>query len=284
MDKAALILNQDKKEAFAIAKRAIKWFEKRDKDYLIEESSALQLDREAKEADYDKILREADYVIIIGGDGTFLHSSHNFIGSEIPLLGINVGHLGFLTDVETDEVEKVLEMISNGNYQIEKRMMIKSKLIRAGKTISSHYALNDYVINRAPDSHMLQIKLYINNELVNKYRGDGLIISTPTGSTAYSLSAGGPIINPRQVRAILITPICPHNLHLRPMVISDLEEIRIRIDSDGKTIKGSADGRFNDEIVPGDEIFISAADQDLCILKLPDRTFYTTIKEKMDLA
>ena len=284
MDKAALILNQDKKEAFAIAKRAIEWFEKRDKDYLIEERSSLQLDREAKKANYDKMIKEANYVIIIGGDGTFLHSSHHFIGSDLPLLGINVGHLGFLTDVETDEVEKALEMISNGNFQIEKRMMIKTKLIRSGKEIDSSYALNDYVINRSPDSHMLQIKLFINNELVNKYRGDGLIISTPTGSTAYSLSAGGPIINPRQVRAILITPICAHNLHLRPMVISDLEEIRIKIDSDGKNIKGCADGRHNNEIIPGDEIFISAADKELSILKLPDRTFYTTIKEKMDLA
>lgn len=284
MEKAALIVNQDKKEAFTVAARAVDWFEKKGLDYLIEERAALQLDRVDKKADYEKMKEEADYIIIIGGDGTFLHSSHHFIGTDLPMLGINVGHLGFLTDVETEEVEKALEMIHSGNYKIEKRMMIKTSIYRDDEEVDSSYALNDYVINRDPDSKMLKIKLYINDELVNDFRSDGLIISTPTGSTAYSLSSGGPIINPRQVRAILITPICPHNLHLRPMVISDLEEIKIKIDNDGRIIKGSADGRHNNEIIPGDLISISAADKELCIIKLPDRTFYTILKEKMNLA
>jgi NAD+ kinase len=284
MDRAALIVNIDKKEAFTVAKRAMQWFEARNKDYLIEKQAAFQLDKTEKEADYEKIKKEADYIIIIGGDGTFLHSSHHFIGSDIPLLGINVGHLGFLTDVETEELTKALEMIDNDNYNIEKRMMIQINHYRSDQKIASSYALNDYVINRDPESHMLKIELFINKELVNNFSGDGLIISTPTGSTAYSLSAGGPIINPHLIKAILITPICPHNLHLRPMVISEQEEIRIKIDSDGHTVKGCADGRQQNEIVPGDEILISGADQELSIIKLPDRTFYTTIKEKMNLA
>jgi NAD+ kinase len=284
MDKAALIVNLDKKEAFTVAKRAIEWFEARGKDYLIEEHAAFQLSKSKKGADYKQIKNKADYIIIIGGDGTFLHSSHHFIGSDIPLLGINVGHLGFLTDVETEELTKALEMIENSNYNIEKRMMLQIDHYRNNKKTESNYALNDYVINRDPDSHMLKIKLYINKELVNNFRGDGLIISTPTGSTAYSLSAGGPIINPRQIKAILITPICPHNLHLRPMVISAQENIRIKVDSDGRSVKGCADGRQQNEIVPGDEIYISGADKELSIIKLPDRTFYTIIKEKMNLA
>ena len=284
MDKAALIVNLDKKEAFTVAERAIEWFEEKDKDYLLEQKAAFQLSKQAKEADYQKMKNEADYIIIIGGDGTFLHSSHHFIGSDIPLLGINVGHLGFLTHVETEELKKALEMIDNDNYKIEKRMMLKVSLYRDDKEVASSYALNDFVINRDPDSQMLKIELYINNELVNNFRGDGLILATPTGSTAYSLSAGGPIINPRQIKAILITPICPHNLHLRPMVISDQENIRIRVDSDGRSVKGCADGRQRNEIIPGDDIYISGADQELSIIKLPDRTFYTTVKEKMHLA
>lgn len=284
MEKAALIVNLDKKEAFTVAERAVEWFESKGKDYIIEKRAAFQLGKKEREADYQKIKAEADYIIIIGGDGTFLHSSHHFIGSDIPLLGINVGHLGFLTDVETDELKKALEMIDNNNYKVEKRMMLQTELYSENKKIQSSYALNDYVINRDPDSQMLKIKLYINNELVNNFRGDGLIISTPTGSTAYSLSAGGPIINPRQVKAILITPICPHNLHLRPMVISNKEKIRIKVSSDGRTVKGCADGRQKNEIMPGDEIYIKAADKELSIIKLPDRTFYTIIKEKMHLA
>ena len=284
MDKAALIVNLDKKEAFTVAEKAIDWFNANNKDYLIEKRAAFHLEERDKEADYEKIKKEADYVIIIGGDGTFLHSSHHFIGCDIPLLGINVGHLGFLTDVETEEVTKALEMIDDNNFQVEKRMMLKTELYRDDKKLKSSYALNDFVINRDPDSHMLKIELYINKELVNNFRGDGLIIATPTGSTAYSLSAGGPIINPRQVKAILITPICPHNLHLRPMVISNNEKIRIKVDSDGRSVKGCADGRQKNEIIPGDEIYISGADKELSIIKLPDRTFYTIVKEKMHLA
>lgn len=284
MKKAALIINLDKKEAFTVAKRAIKWFEAREKDYLIEKQAAFQLSKTDKGADYQQIKNKADYIIIIGGDGTFLHSSHHFIGSDIPLLGINVGHLGFLTDVETEELTKVLEMINNNNYDIEKRMMLKIDHYRNAKKIESNYALNDYVINRNPESHMLEIQLFINKELVNKFRGDGLIIATPTGSTAYSLSAGGPIINPHEIKAILVNPICPHHLHLRPMVISEQEKIRIKVDSDGRSVKGCADGRGQNEIVPGDEIYITGADKELSIIKLPDRTFYTIIKEKMNLA
>lgn len=284
MDKAALIINLDKKEAFSVAERAIEWFEAEGKDYLIEKRAASELAKEDKEADYQKIKAEADYIIIIGGDGTFLHSSHHFIGSDIPLLGINVGHLGFLTDVETEELTKALEMIANNNYKIEKRMMLKIDHYRDDERITSNYALNDYVFNRDPDSQMLKIELFINDELVNNFRGDGLILSTPTGSTAYSLSAGGPIINPRKVKAILITPICPHNLHLRPMVISDQEKIRIKVDSNGRSVKGCADGRQKNEIMQGDELYISGADQELSIIKLPDRTFYTIVKEKMHLA
>ncbi|MFN2341377.1 MAG: NAD(+)/NADH kinase [Halanaerobium sp.] len=284
MEKAALIVNLDKKEAFTVAERAIEWFEKRNKDFLIEKRAAHQLSQEERKADYQQIKNEADYIIIIGGDGTFLHSSHHFIGSDIPLLGINVGHLGFLTDVETEELIKALEMIDNNNFNIEKRMMLQTEHYRNEQQVNNSYALNDYVINRDPDSQMLIIELYINNELVNNFRGDGLIISTPTGSTAYSLSAGGPIINPRLIQAILITPICPHNLHLRPMVISAQEKIRIKVDSDGRSVKGCADGRQKNEIIPGDEIYISGADQELSIIKLPDRTFYTIVKEKMHLA
>lgn len=284
MNKAALIVNLDKKEAFTVAERAVEWFKEKNKDYLIEKRAAFQLSQKAKEASYEQIKEEADYIIIIGGDGTFLHSSHHFIGIDIPLLGINVGHLGFLTDVETEELTKALEMIDNGNYKIEKRMMLKVEHCRDGQNIEADYALNDYVINRDPDSQMLRIELYINNELVNNFRGDGLIVATPTGSTAYSLSAGGPIINPRQIKAILITPICAHNLHLRPMVISDQEKLRIKVDSDGRSLKGCADGRKKNEIIPGDEIYISGADKELSIIKLPDRTFYTIIKEKMHLA
>jgi len=284
MSTPGMVLNLAKKEAFSTAKNAVNWFIKEGIEFYIEKEAASYLDQQKRGATYRQLREKADYIIVFGGDGTFLHTSHHFIGSGVPLLGINIGQLGFLTDIETEELEKALQMVNQKKYKIEHRMMIKAEHFRNGEKIESNYALNDYVVNRSPDSRMVKIKLYINDELVNRFRSDGLIISTPTGSTAYSLSAGGPIINPRQVRAILITPICPHNLHMRPMVISGSEKICIEIEGDSGSIFGTADGHDNSELMNGDKIYIEAADREISIIKLPDRTFYTILKEKMNLA
>ncbi|MGM0602622.1 MAG: NAD(+)/NADH kinase [Bacillota bacterium] len=284
MSTPGMVLNLAKNEAFSVAKEAVDWFTKKDIEFYIEKEAASFLGEQNRAATYKELREKADYIIVFGGDGTFLHTSHHFIGSGVPLLGINIGQLGFLTDIETEELEKALQMVTKKEYKIEHRMMIKAEHFRDGKKIERNYALNDYVVNRSPDSRMVKIKLYINDELVNRFRSDGLIISTPTGSTAYSLSAGGPIINPRQVRAILITPICPHNLHMRPMVISGSEKICIEIEGDSGSIFGTADGHDNSELLSGDKIYIEAADREISIIKLPDRTFYTILKEKMNLA
>ena len=233
----------------------------------------------SEKADYSKLRSKTDYIIIIGGDGTFLHTAHHFFGSDIPLLGINIGHLGFLTEIETNELENALEYLFNGNFSVEKRMILEGSIKSDQEKVYHNFALNDFVIHRGSHSRLLGIDLYINGEIVNSYRADGIIIATPTGSTAYSLSSGGPIINP-QIRAMIVTPICPHSLFITPMVISDQEKLKIVVSGD-YSMSFTADGAYNYSIKSKDEIYVQAAERELLFVKLPGRTFYSILHKKM---
>ncbi len=257
----------------------INGLEKRNITYLIEVEAAGIIGKEKYGATYQEMKAAVDMVIVLGGDGTFLHTAYYFFGTEIPLLGINVGRLGFLTEIETNELDEALDYLVNQQYKVEKRLILNAQVIRNGQTEYSTRALNDVVVHRGAKSGMVGIELFINREIVNSYRADGLIITTPTGSTAYSLSAGGPIVNP-QIRAIIITPICPHTLYIRPMVISDNEELIVRIKSEREIVL-TADGRYDLSLLPGDEINLKAAAEELSVIKLPERTFYTILHKKM---
>ncbi|MFW6021935.1 MAG: NAD(+)/NADH kinase [Halanaerobiaceae bacterium] len=273
-----LVLNTKKEEAFIVGERLIQLFKMKDISYLLEKKASDIMGRD-EGVDYQSLKKNADFIIIIGGDGTFLHTAHYFFDTQIPLLGINIGRLGFLTEIETNEIEVAIDHLLNGNYTVEKRMILESNIIRNGKKTYSNYALNDFVINRGARSRLVGIDLYINDEIVNSYRADGIIISTPTGSTAYSLSAGGPIINP-SIRAIIITPICPHSLFITPMVISDRESLKIVVHSE-HSMSFTADGSYDYLIKDNDKINIKASKQELYFVKLPNRTFYSILHKKM---
>lgn len=275
-----MVLNIKKREAFSVGNDVINWLEKKGIHYLIEADAAEILNNNFK-ADYQYLRDNTDIIIVIGGDGTFLHTAHHFFTTDIPLLGINIGHLGFLTEIETNELTEALNRLLLENYKVEKRMILEARLFRKGEEIYKKNALNDIVIHRGAKSRMVGIDLFINEEIVNSYRSDGLIVATPTGSTAYSLSAGGPIINP-QIRAIIITPICPHTIFIRPMVISDKEKLKVVITAE-HTMKLTADGRYDWALKSADQIHIQAAEKELSVIKLPERTFYTILHKKMRL-
>ncbi|MEJ6950116.1 NAD(+)/NADH kinase [Natronospora cellulosivora (SeqCode)] len=274
----ALVINTQKDKAFKLAEKVIKWLISREMTFYIEKQSAKYMNYE-KGYSYRDLKDKADIVIVIGGDGTFLHTAHYFFGTSIPLLGINIGRLGFLTEIETDEIELALESLKSGNYNIEKRMILEAKVINNKKVVYHNFALNDFVIHRSEHARLVSINLFINNETISSYRADGIIIATPTGSTAYSLSAGGPIINP-SIRTMIITPICPHNLYIRPMLISDQENITLKVDGD-YSMSFTADGSYDYAIKPGDDIYINVAKNELCVVKLPGKTFYSILHEKM---
>ena len=275
-----LVLNTEKNNSLAVSKQLINLIKEKDLDYLLEKEGAKELDLNHKRATFAELREQADMIILFGGDGTFLHTSLNFIGTGIPLMGINLGRIGFLTEIETNELDEALNAIISGNYRIENRNTLEVCLNREGKDIEKKFAINDVVLNRAADGEMLKIDMHINNEFVNSYRGDGIIVSTPTGSTAYSFSAGGPIINP-QVKALLITPLCPHAVHVKPMVISDDEIIEIDADGEKDKMFLTTDGRDSIKIKKEDIVRIKSSEQEISLIKFPDRTFYTILRNKM---
>lgn len=215
----------------------------------------------------------------MGGDGTLLHAVRIIEGSEIPILGVNLGSLGFLTEVTQDELYSTLENVLNGRYSIERRMMIEAKIIKSDKVIADFKALNDAVITEADIARMITLKVTINSEYLTTYKADGLIISTPTGSTAYSLAAGGPIIDPK-MKVLMLTPICPHTLTVRPMIITEDSIITVEPISQNRAIL-TIDGQQVRSLVPPDKVEIRKASQEICLITPQQRSFYQVLRSKL---
>ena len=226
------------------------------------------------------IPEEMDCAIVIGGDGSLIEVARALQGRNIPILGINMGTLGYLTEVEVGHIEEALEQLLRGDYIVEKRMMLEGTFGDGGKDIS----LNDIVVGRKGALRVIHFRIYVNGELLNSYEADGVIISTPTGSTAYNLSAGGPIVEPT-ASMIVITPICPHALNTSSIVLSADDEIVIEI-REGKheameEVYVAFDGADTITLVTGDTITIRRAEAATRIVKLSKDSFLETLRRKM---
>ncbi|MDY5846970.1 MAG: NAD(+)/NADH kinase [Bariatricus sp.] len=227
------------------------------------------------------IPQNIDCALVVGGDGTFIQASRTLFGREIPMLGINMGTLGYLTEVEVQNVEHAIGQLIEGNYSIENRMM----LYGSGPDQMRDVALNDIVVSRSGIMKIIQINLYVNGEFLNSYKADGIIISTPTGSTAYNLSAGGPIVEPR-ASLIVVTPICSHGLNSRSIVFSGEDEIVIEIGAhrEGQCEEAaiSFDGADMIPLRTGDRVRIKRAWETAKIVKLSKISFLETLRGKMN--
>ena len=229
--------------------------------------------------DFDQMMSDCDAVIAVGGDGTIIHCSRHAAAAEKPILGINVGRLGFVAGLETDELDK-LEKLMDGSYTVEKRMMLEVQLENNGK-LETYFALNDAVIARGALSRILDLTVHFNDKNVCEYRADGLIISTPTGSTAYSLSAGGPVIDP-SVSCILLSPICPHSLLTRPVIFGPDAKLSVTASSNyGSEIFLTVDGDTFIQIADNQKINFYRSDRMVRIIKLKDDNFYEVVNEKL---
>ena len=214
------------------------------------------------------------FVIVVGGDGTLLKAARYYAQFNIPIFGFNMGRLGFLAQAKPDEIDYVFEKISSNSFRIEDRIMLETVVNGV-----SQVALNDFVIKGATFSRTSTLELYINDNFVSSYLADGLIISTPTGSTAYTLSAGGPVISPT-LPCLTIVPICPHTLNARPLVVSVDEKIRIKLkDVTGKSYKITADGQQGVEVA--NEVLVQKSAINAKLLLLNKDSFYTVLREKL---
>ncbi|MEE4256393.1 MAG: NAD kinase [Bacteroidales bacterium] len=229
-------------------------------------------------SDHRELIGNAEMLFSIGGDGTLLDTVAYVRNSGIPVLGINLGRLGFLSSIPRDEILSAVEKVISGDYLIEKRTLLK---LESDKNLFGEfrYALNDLTVTRKDSTALIVIKVYVDGVFLNSYWADGLIIATPTGSTAYSLSSGGPIVAPGSENFV-ITPLAPHNLTIRPIVISDKSKVSLRVGGRDKHYLVSLDSK-TDVIEPGDELRISRADFSFNLVKIEHKDFYTTIRDKL---
>lgn len=234
--------------------------------------------------DVSWITDDTDCVIVLGGDGTIIRAATDLYTKEIPLLGINLGTLGFLAEIEKQDIIPAIDSLLEEDIQIQRRMMLYGNVSRNNQTMYEDYALNDIVISRSGFSRIICVSVYVNDILVDTYHGDGVIIATPTGSTGYNLSAGGPVAAPSS-NVMMITPICPHTMSQRSVLVSSDDEITILIDKSKKTQKEEAiatfDGRMGMELEAGDEIRIKRAEKVTKLIKINQKSFYEILRSKL---
>ena len=224
----------------------------------------------------------ADMLIVLGGDGTLLAAARLLGEGEhnIPILPVNLGGLGFLTSVTLDDLYPVLEQAINGQARYSERVVFDSQVIRNDQTFHRARALNDAVLNKAALARIVDLELRVNGEFVCTYKADGLILSTPTGSTAYSLSAGGPLVYP-VVSAFVITPICPHTLTNRPLVVPDTSQIEISFSSPDTPVYLTLDGQVGVELAAGDRIVVAAAPERLRLVRPQKKSYFSVLRDKL---
>ncbi len=273
-----LIINSYKEQIVQIGRQVITLLREQHVDVIAmgEEAEALQIEAVQPE----QFCSAAQMVLVIGGDGTMLRAARTVYGKEIPILGINQGYLGFLTEVEVEHLDTALKQLLSGNYQVERRMMLNATVHRDGVCIADVNALNDMVVTKGALSRIIRTEVYLDEQMVERHYGDGLIFSTPTGSTGYSLSAGGPIVYP-SVDVCIMAPICSHSLISRPMIFSPEHTITVRMESVSAPAMLTVDGQNGVELQQGDLIHIKKAEHDTCLLVLEQRNFFAVLQGKL---
>jgi NAD+ kinase len=252
-------------------------------EVLLEDQTAKSIaEHELTVASLTDIAAQCDLAITVGGDGTLLHAARNVVDSNVPLLGVNLGRLGFLVDVSPDEFAKRMHEILDGKFEEEHRVMLTTIIEHhEGGANSTSDALNDVVIHKWEVARMIETETYINGKFVNTMRSDGLIVSTPTGSTAYALSAGGPILEP-DMQAMIIVPICPHTMSYRPIVIDGDSEIEIYVrENPHSHAQVTCDGQINLGVVSGDKITIRKKDKFVRLIHPCKHDHYHILREKL---
>ena len=272
--------NMKNKEVPPLLRRLVAYFAAHQAAVALPEHAAQSLGRPELAADEALLSRHIDLALTLGGDGTLLCTARLLAPAGIPVCGVNMGRLGFLTEVEVADLDEALAKIMAGDYSVERRLMLHAQVSRAARPIHSATALNDVVITKGGFARIITMQLYIDGHLTARYNADGLIVATGTGSTGYSLSAGGPIVNP-MLPVIVVTPICPHTLDARSLIVADYEEIKVEVQASHEDICMTTDGQTTYRLLPQDIVVVRKSSLQARFLKLCRRSYYETLRAKL---
>lgn len=276
-----IIPNLIRDKELLTTKKLISSLKQKNISVYVSKEVALYVQDEAIGISEEELYKVCDIIIAIGGDGTILSIAQNASLADIPILGINLGRLGFLADIEIDAIDELIQKLMREDYTIEERMMLKTKVTKPDGEEESFYAVNDVTVTRGSFSRMEDFKIYANDELVDIYPADGIIIATPTGSTAYNLSAGGPIIVPT-AKALILTPICPHTIYSRSIIMSHLDIIHIKTcNYEGTAMQLCVDGKPKQEITPMHDIEVTQSPYVLKLVKTSYFSFFEILRNKI---
>lgn len=236
------------------------------------------------EREDDRIPEDVECILVLGGDGTLLRAANQVMEREIPLLGINLGNLGFLVEVDPEEIEQALERLMSGAYEMDSRIMLYGKITRDGRKLAETRALNDIVMTRNGSLQIIHYDISVNQKFLNRFSADGMILATPTGSTGYNMSAGGPIIEP-SARLLALTPICPHTLNTRSIVLSPDDKVTLEIINDREgalqEAEVSFDGSYRYPLVVGDKLEVRVSRKVTHMIRLKEQNFLEVLHKKM---
>ena len=285
MKRIGIITKQNKPETVGLTRSLIEWFGPKKIEVFIEEElgNLLGFPRLASYlncVERHRIPDCAEMIIVLGGDGTLLSVARLIKNQGVPILGVNLGGLGFLTEIRLDEVYQALEKVIQGDFKTDKRVMLRAGVIRKGERLAEFHVLNDAVIDKGALARIIDLETTIDGEYLTTFKSDGLIISTPTGSTAYNLSAGGPIVYP-SLHTVIITPICPHTLTNRPIMVPDEVEIRVVLKAKNQEVALTLDGQQGFSLEYEDVVEIKKRETDILLIKSPFRTYFEVLREKL---
>jgi len=267
-------------EAAAVVPQLVQWLETHKIAVYHDAETSAAAGSKQREKPREELPGLADVLIVLGGDGTLLAAARMLGERDVPILPVNLGGLGFLTSVQLAELYPILEQVVAGGSRISERTLLEAELIRGGKTVERQRAMNDAVINKGALARIIDMDLHIDGGYVCSYKADGLILSTPTGSTAYSLSAGGPIIYPT-VEAFVVTPICPHSLTNRPLVIPDTVRVEVETRGGEEPAFLTLDGQIGFELKAGDRVAVTKAPKKLRLVRPARRTYFEILRNKL---
>ena len=278
--KIGIVSKPRKAEIREIVPQLVEWLRERDIEVSFDKETGAILESSEKCLTRNELPGKVDLLVVLGGDGTLLAAARSLYRREVPIFAVNLGDLGFLTVITRDELYPALEGVLSGNYRSERRVQIEGELVRADEVLSTFRALNDVVLNKGAIARIQDFEVYADGEFISNYKSDGLIVATPTGSTAYSLAAGGPVVSPF-VEAFMVTPICAHTLTNRPLVLRDSATIEIVVKSQREAAYLTVDGQVGIATHSEDIIRVRKSDSYIELIQPPQRNYYEILRQKL---